>query len=50
MSYFICSSLKPVIVEPYETTEDNDGFSEKMITKKNQDFYQAREVCHIYFF
>jgi len=42
--FFLTSSLKPVIVEAFEPSEDNDGYSEKMITKKTPDYYQAREV------
>uniref|UniRef100_A0A161MBR5 Hrp65 isoform x2 n=1 Tax=Triatoma infestans TaxID=30076 RepID=A0A161MBR5_TRIIF len=42
--FFLTSSLKPVILEPYEAVEDSDGFSEKMILKKGPDFFEARET------
>jgi proline- and glutamine-rich splicing factor len=43
--YFLTSSLKPVILEPFEPLEDNDGYSEKSITKKSPDYFEAREVA-----
>lgn len=42
--FFFFSSLKPVILEPFELAEDSDGFSEKNIAKKGPEFFEAREV------
>ncbi|RZF36301.1 hypothetical protein LSTR_LSTR006806 [Laodelphax striatellus] len=42
--FFMDSSLKPVIVEPFETIDDTDGYSEKSLTKKTPDYYKAREI------
>ncbi|VVC89958.1 unnamed protein product [Leptidea sinapis] len=42
--FFLTSSLRPVIVESLEEPDEFDGFPEKNIIKKNQDFYKAREV------
>lgn len=42
----ICfSSLRPVIVEPFEQLDDMDGYSEKGLFKKTPEFYKEREVC-----
>lgn len=42
--FFLTSSLKPVILEPFELAEDSDGFSEKNIAKKGPEFFEARET------
>lgn len=39
-----CSSLRPVVVEPYEVIDDVDGFPEKSIIRKPADYMKAREV------
>lgn len=42
--YFLTSSLRPVIVEPFEQVDDLDGYSEKSLFKKSSDFFKEREV------
>lgn len=42
--FFVCSSLRPVVVEPYEVIDDVDGFPEKSIIRKPADYMKAREV------
>lgn len=37
------SSLRPCVVEPFDHIDDTDGYSEKSLNKKNQDFYKARQ-------
>lgn len=39
------SSLRPVVLEPYEPADDADGYPEKNLPKKSSDYYKAREVC-----
>ncbi|KAL1493073.1 hypothetical protein ABEB36_011207 [Hypothenemus hampei] len=41
--FFLSTSLQPVIVEPYELIDDNDGYSEKSINKKHPEFLKERE-------
>lgn len=31
------------MVEPFDHIDDTDGYSEKSLNKKNQDFYKARQ-------
>lgn len=38
------SSLRPVVVEPYDVIDDVDGFPEKSIVRKTADYLKAREV------
>ena len=38
------SSLRPVVLEPFEQLDDIDGNAEKNLPKKNPDYYKAREV------
>jgi NOPS (NUC059) domain. len=38
------SSLRPVVLEPFEQLDDIDGYAEKNLPKKNPDYYKAREV------
>lgn len=45
--FFLTSSLRPVVVEPLESSEDDDGLQEKMLPKRNPDFQHEREVCRI---
>lgn len=40
--YFLTSSLRPCVCELFEHSDDTDGYPEKTITKKNQDFMSAR--------
>ena len=42
--FFITASLRPVILEPMEQLDDIDGYTEKVIPKKNPDYIKAREV------
>ena len=42
--FFVTSSLRPVVVESIDETEDDDGFIEKNINKRSQDFQKEREV------
>lgn len=43
-SFFLTSSLRPVIVESFEVVEDNDGYPEKSINRKNNMYQKEREV------
>lgn len=36
--------MRPVIVEPLEQVDDMDGYSEKNLFKKGQEFFKEREV------
>lgn len=40
----IFSSLRPVVLEPFEQLDDIDGYAEKSLPKKNPEYYKAREV------
>lgn len=42
--FFLTSSLRPAIVEPYDVIDDVDGFPEKSITRKPQEYIKSREV------
>ncbi|KAJ8678646.1 hypothetical protein QAD02_014433 [Eretmocerus hayati] len=42
--YFLTSSLRPVVVEPFEQNDDIDGYPDKNLPKKNPEFHKAREV------
>ncbi|XP_055689424.1 hrp65 protein isoform X3 [Lutzomyia longipalpis] len=42
--YFLTSSLRPVVLEMMEHVDDIDGYPEKSINKKMNDFGQARQV------
>ncbi len=46
MDFFLISSLRPVVVEPMEQLDDEDGFSEPAFTKKTPEFSKEREVLH----
>lgn len=41
--FFLTSSLRPCVVEVFDHIDDNDGFPEKSIMKKSQDFFKARQ-------
>jgi proline- and glutamine-rich splicing factor len=43
------SSLRPVVLEPYEPNDDIDGYPEKNLPKKSSDYYKAREVRNYLF-
>lgn len=40
--FFLTSSLRPCVVEPFEHIDDTDGYPEKSLSKKNQDYFKAR--------
>ena len=40
--FFLTESLRPVVVEPYEYTNDTDGFPEKYLPKRNPEYLKAR--------
>ncbi|XP_044253462.1 hrp65 protein-like [Tribolium madens] len=40
--FFLTESLRPVVVEPHEYTNDTDGFPEKFLPRRNPDFLKAR--------
>ncbi|KAG8277523.1 Paraspeckle component 1 [Homalodisca vitripennis] len=42
--YFLTSSLRPVVLEPFEPADDADGYPEKNLPKKSSDYFKAREV------
>ena len=42
--FFLTSSLRPVVVEPMEQLDDEDGFSERAFAKKTADFLKEREA------
>merc|ERR1719187_464947 len=42
--FFITSSLRPVIVEMFDDTEDDDGLKDKMLPKRSPEFNKEREV------
>merc|ERR1712062_324231 len=42
--FFLTSSLRPCIVELIEDSEDDEGLLEKNMFKRNQEFWQEREV------
>ena len=42
--FFLTSSLRPCIVELIEDSEDDEGLLDKNMFKRNQEFWQEREV------
>lgn len=42
--FFVTSNLRPVMVEAYDAVDEVDGYPEKTIVRKNQDYYNARTV------
>merc|ERR1712156_326381 len=42
--FFLTSSLRPVIVEIQDETEDDGGMQEAMLPKRNQDYQIEREM------
>jgi proline- and glutamine-rich splicing factor len=43
-AFFLTASLRPVILELVDDTEDDDGLQEKMLPKRSQEFAMEREV------
>ena len=43
-AFFLTHSLRPIIVELADATEDDDGLQEKMLPKRSGDFMKEREV------
>lgn len=41
--FFLTGSLRPVIVESHDIVDDNDGYPDKNVPKKNVDFHKERE-------
>lgn len=41
--FFLTSSLRPCVVEVFDHIDDNDGFPEKSLMKKNNEFFKARQ-------
>lgn len=39
-----CSSLRPVVVEPFEQQDDVDGYPDKNLPRKNPEFFKARDI------
>ncbi len=48
--FFLTSSLRPVVVEPMEQLDDEDGFSERAFAKKTTEFLKEREVSKFIFY
>ncbi|XP_050534003.1 hrp65 protein-like isoform X2 [Daktulosphaira vitifoliae] len=42
--FFLTSSLKPCIVEPYEFVDTSDGLPDKLLPKKTVEFKKQRDV------
>ncbi|XP_043587160.1 hrp65 protein-like isoform X1 [Bombus pyrosoma] len=42
--YFLTASLRPVVVKPFELLDDIDGYSDKNLPRKNQEFFTARDI------
>lgn len=41
---FTYRSLRPVVVKPFELLDDIDGYSDKNLPRKNQEFFTARDI------
>ncbi|CAH1155161.1 unnamed protein product [Phaedon cochleariae] len=41
--FFLTGSLRPCIVEAYDVVDDNDGYPEKNVPKKNMEFHKERD-------
>lgn len=46
----LTSIPRPVVVEPFEQKDEEEGFPEKSLNKSQPDFRQEREVCFSNFF
>ncbi|KAG8225554.1 hypothetical protein J437_LFUL002071 [Ladona fulva] len=42
--FFLTSSLRPVVLEPFEQVDDVDGYTERNLPKKNPEYLKSREV------
>lgn len=42
--YFLTGSLRPCIVESFEYVDDTDGYPEKNLPKKNNEYHKEREI------
>lgn len=42
--FFLTQSLKPVIAEPLDLVDDEDGLSERTISKKSTDYFKQRSI------
>ncbi|XP_046399520.1 hrp65 protein-like isoform X3 [Ischnura elegans] len=42
--FFLTSSLRPVVLEPFEQVDEVDGYTERNLPKKNPDYMKSREV------
>lgn len=38
------SSLRPVVVEPFEQQDDVDGYPDKNLPRKNPEYFKARDI------
>lgn len=47
--FFLTASIRPVIAELDETTDDDDGLQEKTLMKRHQDYQFEREVGRVFF-
>jgi proline- and glutamine-rich splicing factor len=41
--FFLTSSLRPCVVEPFEHIDEIDGYPEKSLLRKNNDYFRARQ-------
>lgn len=41
--FFLTSCLRPCVVEPFEHIDETDGFPEKNLMKKSNEYYKARQ-------
>lgn len=41
--FFLTASLRPCVVELYEQCDDGDGYPEKVLNKKSNDFFDQRQ-------
>lgn len=42
--FFLTSSLRPCVVEPFEINDDTDGLPDKSMNKKTQEFFKSRQI------
>lgn len=42
--FFLTTSLRPAVCDLFEHSDDTDGYPEKALNKKNQDFYNCRQM------
>ncbi|KAG5679670.1 hypothetical protein PVAND_009224 [Polypedilum vanderplanki] len=41
--FFLTSSLRPCVVEPFEHIDEIDGYPERSLMKKNNEYFKARQ-------